>query len=96
MNTPVMATVTMPSTTRSGLPSFLPHWIRNPRPPLAARSSAPTRFIQHHASAIWSAPKTIGRAEGMHTVQKSCQFVCDKLADARALAASWMNDRGEP
>ena len=43
--------------------------------PLAARSSAPTRFIQHHASAIWSAPKTIGRAEGMHTVQKSCQFV---------------------
>ena len=22
--------------------------------------------------------------------------LCDKLADARALAASWMNDRGEP
>ena len=24
------------------------------------------------------------------------RLLCDKLADARALAASWMNDRGEP
>ena len=28
--------------------------------------------------------------------ESAVNMLCDKLADARALAASWMNDRGEP
>ena len=28
--------------------------------------------------------------------ESTVNMLCDKLADARALAASWMNDRGEP
>ena len=32
--------------------------------------------------------------EGMK--ESAVNMLCDKLADARALAASWMNDRGEP
>ena len=32
--------------------------------------------------------------EGMK--ETAVNMLCDKLADARALAASWMNDRGEP
>ena len=28
--------------------------------------------------------------------ETAVNMLCDKLADARALAASWMNDRGEP
>lgn len=28
--------------------------------------------------------------------EAAVNMLCDKLADARALAASWMNDHGEP
>ena len=28
--------------------------------------------------------------------ESAVNMLCDKLADARALAASWMNERGEP
>ena len=28
--------------------------------------------------------------------ETAVNMLCDKLAAARALAASWMNDRGEP
>ena len=28
--------------------------------------------------------------------ESAVNMLCDKLADARALAAGWMNDRGEP
>lgn len=28
--------------------------------------------------------------------ETAVNMLCDKLTDARALAASWMNDRGEP
>ena len=29
-------------------------------------------------------------------LEAAVNMLCDKLADARALAASWMNDHGEP
>ena len=32
----------------------------------------------------------------MELHEAAVNMLCDKLADARALAASWMNDHGEP
>jgi len=63
-----------PSTTMSGIVRRRPMVIRNPRPVLAAISSAATSVVQQAANAIWSAPNTIGNADGMQMVQKIFHF----------------------
>lgn len=44
---------------------------------------------------IWQRMEQHGE-ELVRMQEAAVNMLCDKLADARALAASWMNDHGEP
>jgi len=52
------------------------------------------RMEQHGEELVRDMGAAMMQAERLQ--EAAVNMLCDKLADARALAASWMNDHGEP
>ena len=52
-----------------------------------------SEYFAHCSYEVQAISKGVAKAR---VEEAAVNMLCDKLADARALAASWMNDHGEP